>query len=40
MEELVEVGLVKSIAVTNFTITKLQWLLHSAKITPVVNQGE
>ena len=31
MEELVGSGLVRTIAVTNFTITKVQWLMQTAK---------
>ncbi len=32
-------GLVKSIGVSNFTITKMEALLKTAKIIPAVNQG-
>lgn len=39
MEGLVPKGLVKSIGVSNFTITKTEALLKTAKIVPAVNQG-
>lgn len=38
MEGLVEEGLVRSIGVSNVSVTKLQALLQSAKIKPAVNQ--
>ena len=31
VEELVESGLVRTIAVTNLTITKLRWLMHDSQ---------
>ena len=40
MEELVELGLVKAIGISNFTITKTEKLLETAKIVPAVNQVE
>nr|BAN41890.1 aldose reductase, putative [Entamoeba invadens] len=40
MEKLVEMGLVKSIGVLNFTIPQLEKLLSIAKIKPAVNQVE
>ena len=39
METLVERGKVKSIGISNFTITKTDKLLKTAKIIPAVNQG-
>lgn len=39
MEALIPAGLVKSIGVSNFTITKTEALLKTAKIVPAVNQG-
>ena len=39
MENLVSTGLVKSVGVSNFTITKMEALLKTAKIVPAVNQG-
>lgn len=32
-------GLVKSIGISNFSITKMENLLKTAKIVPAVNQG-
>ena len=40
MEDLVEKGLVKAIGISNFTITKMERLLQTAKIVPAVNQVE
>ncbi|XP_011406226.2 PREDICTED: alcohol dehydrogenase [NADP(+)]-like [Amphimedon queenslandica] len=40
MESLVSKGLVKAIGVSNFTITKMEKLLGTAKIVPAVNQVE
>ena len=40
MEELVEKGLAKAIGISNFTITKTENLLKTAKIVPAVNQVE
>lgn len=40
MEELVAEGLVRAIGVSNFTITKTEQLLQTAKIIPAVNQVE
>lgn len=40
MEELVQQGKVQSIGVSNFSITKLEKLLKTAKIIPAVNQGK
>lgn len=40
MEDLVEVGLVKSIGVSNFRISDLELLMKGGKIRPVVNQVE
>jgi alcohol dehydrogenase (NADP+) len=40
MEQLVEMGLVKSIGTSNMTIPKMELLLRDAKIKPVVNQME
>lgn len=40
MEDLVDKGLVKSIGVANFSITKIERLLQTAKIIPAVNQVE
>jgi len=40
MEKLVEMGLVKSIGVSNFTTKKIKDLLEFAKIKPVCNQVE
>ena len=39
MEKLVEMGLVKSIGISNFTAKKVAELLEFAKIKPVCNQG-
>ena len=39
MEQLVEKGLVRAIGVSNFSITKTENLLKTAKIVPAVNQG-
>ena len=39
MESLVEKGLVRAIGVSNFSITKTENLLKTAKIVPAVNQG-
>ena len=39
MEALIPTGLVKAIGVSNFTITKTENLLKTAKIIPAVNQG-
>ena len=40
MEKLVELGLVKSIGVSNFTCKKIADLLEFARIKPVCNQGK
>ena len=40
MEDLVSKGLVKAIGISNFTITKTERLLQTAKIVPAVNQVE
>ena len=40
MEELVSKGLVKAIGISNFSITKTERLLQTAKIVPAVNQVE
>ena len=40
MEALVTKGLVKAIGLSNFTITKTEHILRSAKIVPAVNQVE
>ena len=40
MEELVSKGLVKAIGISNFSITKTENLLKTAKIVPAVNQVE
>jgi alcohol dehydrogenase (NADP+) len=40
MEALVKKGLVKNIAVSNFTISKLKALLKVCKIKPVANEYE
>ncbi len=40
MEQLVEMGLVKSIGTSNMTIPKMELLLKDAKIKPVVNEME
>jgi alcohol dehydrogenase (NADP+) len=40
MEQLVELGLVKSIGTSNMTIPKMELLLKDAKIKPVVNEME
>ena len=40
MEELVSKGLVKAIGISNFSITKTECLLQTAKIVPAVNQVE
>ena len=39
MEDLVEKGLVRAIGISNFSITKTENLLKTAKIVPAVNQG-
>lgn len=39
MENLVSRGLVNAIGISNFTITKMENLLKTAKIVPAVNQG-
>ena len=40
MEALVAKGLVKAIGLSNFTITKTEDILRTAKIVPAVNQVE
>ena len=40
MEDLVSKGLVKAIGISNFSITKTENLLKTAKIMPAVNQVE
>ena len=40
MEELLEKGLVKAIGISNFSITKTERLLQTAKVVPAVNQIE
>ncbi len=40
MEELVAKGLTKAIGISNFSITKTERLLQTAKIVPAVNQVE
>ena len=40
MEELVSKGLVKAIGISNFSITKTEHLLQTARIVPAVNQVE
>ena len=40
MEELVSKGLVKAIGISNFSITKTERLLQTAKIVPAINQVE
>ncbi|MGF1758173.1 aldo/keto reductase [Photobacterium sagamiensis] len=40
MEQLVEMGLVRSIGTSNMTIPKMELLLRDAKIKPVVNEME
>ena len=40
MEELLSKGLVKAIGISNFSITKTERLLQTAKIVPAVNQVE
>ena len=40
MEKLVDMGLVKSIGISNFTIKKVTDLLEYARIKPVCNQGK
>ena len=40
MEELADIGLVKAVGISNFTITKTENLLKTAKIVPAVNQVE
>ena len=40
MEELVSKGLVKAIGISNFSITKTEHLLETAKTVPAVNQVE
>ena len=39
MEEFVSKGKVKAIGISNFTITKTEELLKTAKIVPAINQG-
>lgn len=38
MEKLVDIGLVRSIGVSNFNSSQMTRLLKSARIKPVVNQ--
>ena len=38
MEQCVDIGLVKSIGVSNFSPEKIQKLLETARIRPAVNQ--
>ena len=40
MENLLDTGLVKAIGIANFSITKTERLLQTAKIVPAVNQVE
>ena len=40
MEEVAAKGLAKAIGISNFTITKTEKLLETAKIVPAVNQVE
>ena len=40
MEELVSKELVKAIGISNFSITKTERLLQTAKIVPAINQVE
>ena len=40
MEECVSKGFTKAIGISNFTITKTETLLKTAKIIPAVNQVE
>ena len=40
MEEVMSKGLTKAIGISNFTITKTENLLKTAKTIPAVNQGE
>lgn len=40
MEEVLNKGLVKAIGISNFSITKTERLLQTAKIVPAVNQVE
>ena len=40
MEQLVPKGLTRAIGISNFTITKTENLLKTAKIVPAVNQVE
>ena len=40
MEELVAKGLTRAIGISNFSITKTEALLETAKIVPAVNQVE
>lgn len=40
MEECLSKGLVKAIGISNFTITKTERLLKTAKTVPAVNQVE
>ena len=40
MEAVQEKGLTKAIGISNFTITKTEALLKTAKIVPAVNQVE
>ena len=39
MESVYEKGLAKAIGISNFTITKTENLLKTAKVVPAVNQG-
>ena len=39
MESVYEKGLAKAIGISNFTITKTENLLNTAKVVPAVNQG-
>ena len=40
MEEAVEKGLTRAIGISNFSITKTEALLKTAKVVPAVNQVE
>ncbi len=40
MESLVAKGLVRAIGISNFTITKIENLLKTAKVVPAINQVE